>query len=64
LALTPAQSRIEDLLISGKKVAEIQALLGWSYGQVNRNMRVLYEKRGVHSVVELILTTCDVTRKS
>jgi len=61
--LSTPQCEVEELLIRGQKPAEIALLLGRNEKVVRATMARIYEKRGVHSIVELILATCDVVRK-
>lgn len=53
--LSPAQTKVFDLLVQGHLEKEIAILLGRSVETVHNHTRKIYEAFGVHSKVELLL---------
>ena len=53
--LSPAQTKVFDLLIKGHLEKEIAVILGRSVETVHNHTRKIYEAFGVHSKVELLL---------
>ena len=53
--LSPAQTKVFDLLVKGHLEKEIAVLLGRSVETVHNHTRKIYEAYGVHSKVELLL---------
>lgn len=53
--LSPAQTKVFDLLIQGHLEKEIAVMLGRSVETIHNHTRKIYEAFGVHSKVELLL---------
>ncbi len=53
--LSPAQTKVFDLLVKGHLEKEIAVILGRSVETIHNHTRKIYESFGVHSKVELLL---------
>lgn len=54
IKLTPREAEVEALLVQCKVVKEIATELGLSTHTVEVHKRSVYQKRGVHSIAQLI----------